>query len=82
MLCIPKSTIISLSGYAGSTTYEFLNLQIMACDQSKDSICDSPANINTYVNNYVSQNDYFKVRFFVLDTILTPTNSNPITRIL
>lgn len=82
MLCLPKTKSISLSGYAGSTTYEYLNLQIMACDQSKDPICDTSTNINTYINNYVSLKDYFKVRFFVLDTILTPTNTNPITRIL
>ena len=82
MLCIPKTTSISLSGYAGSTTYQYLNLQIMACDQTKDTSCDTPSNINTYVNNYVSQNGYFKVRFFVLDTILTSTNTNPITRVL
>ena len=54
----------------------------MACDQTKDTSCDTPSNINTYVNNYVSQNGYFKVRFFVLDTILTSTNTNPITRVL
>lgn len=54
----------------------------MACDQTKDTSCDTASNINTYVNNYVSQNDYFKVRFFVLDTILTATNTNPITRVL
>ena len=82
MLCIASGQNISLVGYAGSTTYQYLNLQIMACDQSKDSSCDSASNINTYVNNYVSNHDYFKVRFFVLDTILTPTNEDPITRVL
>jgi len=82
MLCIPASQNVSLTGYAGSSTYQYLNLQIVACDQSKDSSCDTPTNINTYINNYVSQHDYFKVRFFVLDTILTPTNTDPITRAL
>lgn len=82
MLCIANNQNISLVGYAGSTTYKYLNLQIVACDQSKDSSCDSPTNINTYVNNYVSKHDYFKVRFFVLNTILTPTNQDPITRVL
>lgn len=74
MLCITKGTDISLRGYAGSDVYEYLNFQIIQCNQTLDSSCDTTPNVNTYMNNYLSTNDYFKVRFFVVDTIITPTN--------
>jgi hypothetical protein len=34
------------------------------------------------MTNYLSNNDYFNVRFFLVDTIVTPDNDDPITYVL
>jgi hypothetical protein len=34
------------------------------------------------MTSYLSSTDYFNVRFFLVDTILTPTSSNPINYVL
>ena len=34
------------------------------------------------MTNYLSTNDYFQLNFYVLDTILTPSNDNAITYVL
>jgi len=73
MLCVPSSSSMSITGYVGSSTYEYLNFQIVMCNQSIDSRCDNTLNINTYIQNYLTNNDYFKVSFYMVDTIITPT---------
>ena len=82
MLCIQSGQSISLAGYAGSTTYEYLSLQIHTCNQTLDSSCDTTSNINSYITSHISTNDYFKVKFFALDTILTPDKDDAITYVL
>ena len=82
MLCITSGQNISLAGYAGSDPYSYLNLQILQCNQTLDPHCDTTSNINTYMSNYLTTNNYFQVRFFVLDTILTPTNETPQSLVL
>ncbi len=57
-------------------------MNIIQCNQTNDASCDSTVNINTYMNNYISTNDYFNVRFFVVDTIITPTNDVAIEYVL
>jgi hypothetical protein len=34
------------------------------------------------MTNYLNANDYFNVRFFVLDTIITPTNDEAVVNVL
>lgn len=82
MLCIQNGQNISLAGYAGSDTYEYLSLEIVQCNQTLDATCDTPSNINTYMNNYVAANDYFKVKLYVVDSIITPTNEDAVSRVL
>lgn len=82
MLCITSGQNISLAGYAGSDTYEYLNLQILQCNQTLDSHCDTTPNVNTYMSNYLTTNNYFQVRFFVQDTILTPTSEDFVSLVL
>ena len=71
-----------MKGYIGSPDYAYLSLEVVECDQSKDATCDTPANINNYMTNYLTSTDYFKVRFFLVDTIITPDNTDPVTYIL
>jgi len=82
MLCIQSGQNISLAGYTGSDTYEYLSLQIVQCDQAMDASCDTAANINSYISSHVSTNDYFKVKLFVVDTIVTPSNDDAISNVL
>jgi hypothetical protein len=50
MLCIQNGQNISLAGYAGSDTYEYLTLHIVQCNQTLDASCDTTANINSYIS--------------------------------
>lgn len=34
------------------------------------------------MSTYLSSNDFFNVRFFIVDTILTPDNDNPINYVI
>lgn len=34
------------------------------------------------MSNYLNANDYFKVKFYVVDTIVTPTNEDAISYVL
>lgn len=34
------------------------------------------------MSNYLNVNDYFKVKFYVVDTIVTPTNEDAISYVL
>lgn len=74
MLCIDPGQSYSLNGYIGSPDYSFLTFKIVQCNQTIDNTCDSAANINSFIGNYLTNNDYFKVRFFLVDTILTPSD--------
>jgi len=82
MLCIKSGESFEMKGYIGSPDYAYLSLEVVECDQSKDATCDTPANINNYMTNYLTSTDYFKVRFFLVDTIVTPDNTDPVTYIL
>jgi len=44
------------------------------CNQTIDSHCDSPGNIASAMTAHISNHDYYKVRFFVVDTIITADN--------
>lgn len=74
MLCVPKSQNIDLAGYVGSSTYKFLNFQVLECNQTLDSRCDDTANIDVFITAFLSGIDYFSVRLYMVDTIITPSN--------
>ncbi len=74
MLCIDQGQSYSMNGYIGSSSYSYLTFKIVQCNQTIDNTCDSAININNFISNYLTTNDYFKVRFFLVDTILTPSN--------
>lgn len=74
MLCIDQGQTYSLAGYIGSPNYSYLTFKIVQCNQTIDNTCDSAININSFISSYLSNNDYFKVKFYIVDTILTPSN--------
>jgi hypothetical protein len=74
MLCLPSNANIALSGYLGSDIWEYLTLKIVQCNQTADARCDTQANINSYMSNYLLTTNYFKVQFYVVNTIITPTD--------
>ena len=82
MLCIDSGSSITLSGYEGSTIYKYASLIIHACDTALDASCDTSASINSYMTAYQTANDYFQVKFYLIDTILTPSNTVAITKYL
>jgi hypothetical protein len=69
-------------GYIGSPNYKYLTFTILQCDQAIDPLCDTTANVNTYMSSFLTSQDYFKVRFFLVDTILTPENDEAVTYII
>ena len=82
MLCIENGQNISLSGYAGSEIYEYLTFSIFKCNQTLDVNCDTSTNIDAFMTDFVRRNDYFDVRLFVVDTIVTPTNEVAVSYVL
>jgi hypothetical protein len=82
MLCIESGQSYQLSGYIGSADYNYLSFEIVQCNITMDPTCDTAANIDSYMENYLSNTDYFNVRFFLVDTILTPQKSESINYIL
>lgn len=74
MLCISSGQSYEIAGYIGSPTYKYLTFDIVQCDPMKDPNCDTTANSNAYMTSFLTTTDYFKVRFFLVDTIVTPDN--------
>lgn len=79
MLCIESGQSYELMGYIGSPGYKYLSFTIAQCDITKDPLCDTTVNVNTFMTNFLTTSDYFKVRFFLVDTILTPENDNAVS---
>ena len=71
-----------MAGYTGSDVYEYLTIGINSCNQTVDPTCDTANNIVSYLINYTMANDYYKVKLYVVDTIVTPSNSDAISRVL
>ena len=71
-----------MSGYSGSDLFQFLNLQVHECNQTIDGNCDSVSNINSFMASHLSTHNYFKLKIFVLDTIIAPDSHQPISYML
>jgi hypothetical protein len=69
MLCIQSGQNISMQGYEGSTTFKYLQLKVEQCvNNSFDVPCSPQPTINNFINSYLASNDYFQVKFFMVDT--------------
>ena len=84
MLCIKDSTAISLQGYEGSSNYDYLILKVNKCSNSTpDShVCKPQSQIDSFIQTKVNLTDFLKVRFFIVDTRITPGDQNPVTKVL
>ena len=54
---------------------------IEKCTTSKPN-CDTTANVNAYMTNYELTNNYFNVRFFIVNTILSPNKEQPVSKMI
>jgi hypothetical protein len=84
MLCITNNQSYTLFGYSGSMPYQFMNLQINLCNATYPG-CDTTANSLTWMTNYLNStaaNNIFQVRLFIVNTIVSPTKSKPISSII
>ena len=82
MMCIQAGQNFSLLGFCGGFIYDFLQLQINRCDPSLDVDCDTTANVNSFMSNYLLANDYFNVKLYVVDTIISPKQQNPVSHVM
>lgn len=84
MLCIKNSSQVSLKGYEGSPKYSYLTLKVKTCTNNtyESHACKTPAEISSFISSYLTTNDYFKVKFFIVDTRISPAEQNPISKIL
>ena len=82
MLCIQTGQNVSLSGYSGSDIFDYLSLNVHECNQTKDGNCDTVPNINSYMASHIAARNYFKVKIFVLDTVVAPDSHNALTYML
>lgn len=81
MLCIDSTASYELYGYSGELPYKYLLLEINKCSNSTTS-CDTLANVNSYMTSYLTTNNYFKVKFFIVSTIVSPSSDEPISNII
>lgn len=81
MLCITSGQNFSISGYTGSTIYKYLTFKILLCNASFAN-CESTSAINTYMSTYLASNDFFKVQFYLVNTIISPDQPVAINKII
>lgn len=74
MLCPATGSAVMMKGYEGSPNYAYLTLKIKSCtNNTYDTVaCRPPTAITTFINNHLAANDFFKVRFMILDTRISP----------
>ena len=82
MLCIPSTEAYSVTGYTGSEKFDYLELQVVACNQTFFPSCDTAANVDNFMSNFLTTNSYFKTRFIMVDTIFTPDDPIPYRKVL
>lgn len=84
MLCPTSNSKITLQGYKGSNQWKYLALHIKKCtNNSIDSMpCHPDSTINTYINSYLTANDFFKVKFLILDSRIVASSTYPISKLL
>lgn len=75
MLCLDSNATYEMYGYEGEVPYRYLKLEIRICDRGAD--CDSYDNISASMASYLSTNNYYNVRFFMVNTIISPEDDNP-----
>ena len=70
MYCIPVKSEYVLSGYEGASDgYKDLFIEIRRCQGAN---CSSDADFDTFVNEHLDANDFFKVRLFMVDIVFRP----------
>jgi hypothetical protein len=85
MLCIQDNAAVSLQGYEGSSNYDYLVLKVSKCKNITTSSrfqCKSQSDIDSFITNRISEHDFLKVRFFIVDTRITPGDQDPVTKVL
>ena len=84
MLCPSPDDDISFEGYEGSEFFNKLELMVCRCTAPDPSsglanTCASPIDTDAYFNVHLDLYDFFKVRLFFVDTVISPSNDNPIS---
>jgi hypothetical protein len=84
MLCMQNGSSVSMKGYEGSEGYNYLVLKVKKCtNNSYDThACKPSTEIDAYMTTHVNKNDFFKVRFFIVDTRITTGDQDPITKVI
>ena len=47
-----------------------------------DVNCDTTANVDSYMSTFLTTNDFFNVKIYVIDTIISPEETDPITLVI
>jgi len=81
MYCISPTQSASLYGYSGSFPYRFLSLKISICNGAIPG-CDTTANVQASMATYLSVNNLYRVRLFIVDTTITASKNIPIAKMI
>ena len=80
MLCPDASENITLKGFAGSPDWVSYYFIVEQCKNvSADWICYDQPTIDTFFNNHFLTNDFFKVQLYIVDTVISPSQEDPIS---
>ena len=75
MYCVPVSETYELSGYEGDDDDSKFEIQIKRCNGAG---CSSAADFDTFMDTFLDANDYFKVRLYIVDTIFSLEDPEPV----
>jgi hypothetical protein len=78
MLCIANSQTFSLFGYSGGMPHQFMSLKIALCNSEIG--CGTQAQSQTFMMNYLTTHTYFQLRLFLVDTVISPAQAQPVSR--
>jgi hypothetical protein len=80
MFCPSADSSYSIQGTQDEDVYKYLTIIVTGCRQeANDSNCVNQTQKEQFLSNWVSNNDFFQVKFYILDTIITATNSDPVS---
>lgn len=84
MLCTKDGEDISISGFAGSDTWEFLEIKIKKCVNQTDKswTCYPQTDIDSYMSSYLTSNDYFEANIYFVDTVITPSQATATQKVI
>lgn len=80
MFCPSSNSNYSIQGTQDEDIFKYLTLIVTGCRQSaNDTACVNQTQKEQFISNWITNNDFFQVKFYLMNTIITATNEDPIS---